>query len=273
MRVVKINDAISYSEPQLHGCRPLLGAISSNDEICYIDCGASFRHREEFRQSFANTDDSKTAFTILTHGHWDHYAGGKGNSKLIASKKSAEDIEKQKKEGIKSAFSINGIMAEYNSTSLPEDVWTNISIDKYVDSDMNLYIGKNEIIMHVVDTDHCDGNIIVELPKHGIVFIGDSIYTNEKDNRFSYTKKIIDTLAFLIDLNAKTYLGSHSEIFTKDILINRMKKYQEMYEFSGNIFSVMELKQKMLKMNGVVPGREIVEEYNWFIEGNRRQRR
>lgn len=274
MKLYDMAKGICCSDYQVRGCRPLLAVIAGEEYSIRIDCGASPAHRLEYEKLYLQLHPgSNIKKTVLTHGHWDHFAGGKGDTQLIMSAVAWEDICEQKK-GTKHTFSQNGMLAEYGRDSLPDHIWQNSIPDRLLHVDegvTELDLGGRRVRLHVLDSDHASGNILIEVPKEGIVFIGDAIYLGEEADKWFYTRKIHSIIDYMKQMDAKWYVGSHREPMNMKELIQFDQHLQQLEEMTDGIHTEMMMKKKYIEKYGSLPKPVLLEELMWLVNGNRRQ--
>lgn len=125
--------------------------------------------------------------------------------------------------------------------------------------------------MHVLNSDHATGNILIEVLEEGIVFMGDAIYLGEEEDMWFYTSKIHSIINAMKQMDAKWYVGSHTEPMTKNELIQFDQQLYQLGEVTEGVYTEMMLKKRYREKYGNMPKPEILEKLMWLVNGNRRQ--
>lgn len=269
MAIHRIGHSIYVSDPQIHGCRPSLGVVDGGGSAVLIDCGASPAHREAFLSALPETIRDRLDVCLLTHAHWDHYAGGRGNLSLGMTD-AAWKIMRAEQGRPASIFSRNGIRAEYGTDSIPYDPSLYSEPEQLCSVQTSLTAGNIRLELIPMDSDHICGNLLIWVPDEKAIFTGDALYTGEQNGVYYYTDRIFTVIRSLLDIPVEVYIMGHHLPIGRQDLERLMEHLHRLSDATGGIASAMRLKADM-RLHPERFENGSMEEYLWMVNGNRIQ--
>jgi len=183
------------------------GFIVGNDYVIVVDSLATVGLTQKFRDEIKKVTDKPIRYLINTHHHGDHTWGNHvfaGASIISHSHCRHEAIET----GVIDPGLLNTIFPEFDFHGIavtPAD----ITIDKQ----LTLNMDERKIQLLYFGPGHTIGDIIVYLPKDGVIFIGDLIflYSTPLAMEGSFAGWISD-LDAITKLDAKIYVPGHGPV-------------------------------------------------------------
>jgi cyclase len=183
------------------------GFIVGNDYVIVVDSLATVELTQKFRDEIKKVTDKPIRYLINTHHHGDHTWGNHvfaGASIISHSHCRHEAIET----GVIDPGLLNTIFPEFDFHGIavtPAD----ITFDKQ----LTLHIDERKIQLLYFGPGHTIGDIIVHLPKDGVIFTGDLIflYSTPLAMEGSFAGWISD-LDAITKLDAKTYVPGHGPV-------------------------------------------------------------
>ena len=208
------------------------GAIETPDGVIVIDAQQTATLGKNFRQALANTVDKPPHTLVTTHYHFDHVAGNvafAGDAPILAHERTLEKLEARLGPSTESPWTITDLptkigmfYGENIDELIPEGdpAWEWFE-KRFAPSDYDILeivpptqTFANRFAFHLPDGPvkleyfgpaHCDGDIIVHLPRHKLVFLGDLFFYG----RFPW----------LGDCDLNGWIAALDQILTRDLEI------------------------------------------------------
>lgn len=275
MELWEAGSGVLVSQPEIRGSRPLLAAVRDGDSCIGIDLGASPAHRQQFLERLESRwPNCSLNRSVLTHAHWDHYAGCGRKEQVYLTAGMLEDIRQQRDgEKMSEGFSVNSMLAEYGDQEHAEARFGILAADHRIVSEPELRLSLSGQALDILrfSSDHAEDNLVVFLPDEGIVFLGDVIYQGIHGDRWFYTERIFQVLDQLIRLEAEWYLGSHREKMSRNALLDfravlesARNALQTLGVMPGQRVSRMLLKNRWRMRFGTLPDEQTLTRLMWF---------
>lgn len=198
------------------------GIIIGKNGVTIIDAKIAAKAGAELVQAVRTLTPKPITHVILTHSDGDHVNGLAGfpdGLKIIAHKNNVMEL--------RAVYQFAVVEVGGGKCLPPENRLPNTIVFK---DSVSTQINGDRFVLHHFGPAHTSGDLVVELPAHGIAFAGDLI-TNivlvhpEKNGAFSGWFKSAERL---LALHVRSYLGGHSATLdTKESLRKRISGYQE----------------------------------------------
>lgn len=198
------------------------GIIIGQNGVTVIDAKITAKAGAELVQAVGALTSKPITHVILTHSDGDHVNGLAGfpdGLKIIAHKNNVMEL--------RAVYQFAAAEVGGGKCLPPENRLPNTIVFK---DTVSTQINGDRFVLHHFGPAHTSGDLVVELPAHGIAFAGDLI-TNivlvhpEKNGAFNGWFK---TAEQLLKLNVRSYLGGHATALdTKESLRKRISGYQD----------------------------------------------
>ncbi|HEY9595676.1 MAG TPA: MBL fold metallo-hydrolase [Spirochaetia bacterium] len=215
--MVKLSESIWYTEPVTETDRPVLALIRGTRRSLMVDGGNSPRHAREFLQELREADVAGPDLIAITHAHCDHLFGlGELGGLVIANRLTDERmkelaalgwddaaLERRVENGLEFASTLNMLRIE-----MPGDRGGLVvrAADIVYRDELALDLGGIECRLRRVGGGHTRDSAVVWVPRRRIVFLGDCLYCNQRD------ENVLDELyGTLMSMDADLYVDSHLE--------------------------------------------------------------
>lgn len=223
----QLTDKIYYLPHNPETDRPILSAISGNDQTLIVDAGNSYDHAKLFLNALNQCPVSNYHSVVLTHWHWDHSFGAQGMNLLtIAHEKtktslekimyyewSDTELDKRVKSGLESQFCAEMIKKEFGTDRDISIIPPNITFKDELEIDLG---GVRCIVKHV-GGDHSDDSSVIFVKEEKVLLLGDCLYPSIYTKKPEYsTRNVRSVLQTIQKFDADTYVLSHQEPLTKD---------------------------------------------------------
>ncbi|MEG0371310.1 MAG: MBL fold metallo-hydrolase [Clostridium sp.] len=236
MKLNKLTNTIYYSDYVSEGDRPVLGIVIGKEGCLLIDSGNSKSHINEFIEQVNKITNLPIEVAIITHWHWDHVFGLHWLSKIysltsICSRLTYEKIEylttlKWDKESLEDRVT-SGEEIEFCREHMMIELsdLDEVVVDKptmYFDDNIDINLNGIKCSAINIGGDHSkDSTIILVEDTQKVVFLGDCLYLDMYNGRWSYSMdKLYPMLQTLRSLNADYYIPSHHDMYTRDEFID-----------------------------------------------------
>jgi cyclase len=183
------------------------GFIVGSDYVVVVDSLATVGLTERFRDEIRKITDKPIRYLINTHHHGDHTYG---NHVFAGATIISHDYCRQQviEAGTMDPNLLNSIFPEFDFRGIaitPAD----ITFDKQ----LTLHVDGQEVRLMHFGPGHTMGDIIVQLPREGIIFAGDFIFLYSTplgmEGSFAGWLKNLDALA---KLDARVYVPGHGPV-------------------------------------------------------------
>jgi cyclase len=240
------------------------GIIIGEEGIIVVDTLVSAKEAKRFLQDIKAISDKPIRHVINTHYHLDHSFGNAEfvglDAEVIAHVNCGEAMRKSAVDTLANANAFGLTQDEMPGTTLAYPTLT-------FTYKMEINLGSMKVELIYIAPSHSNGSIIVNLPAEGILFAGDTLFTDFHPYMADGDiKGWLKTLDFIQSLNADKIIPGHGPISTnkdvtdmKDYIVAFDKKAKELAIGDNDIdYFVAELKKAM-------PPRS---RGDWIIEAN-----
>lgn len=243
----KLTNRVYYTDYKQAGDRPALGLIIGDNYSLVVDGGNSKAHAEEFLKEARKISKVPLKYLVITHHHWDHIIGanymnltnivnGITHDKLKEQSNlewTDEALKERIKNGTEIEFCLEHIKIEHPNTNrkfvIPKG---EIVFDEYLKIDL----GGIKVTLEHVSSDHANDNtiVLVEGDEKTTVFIGDSLYLDMFNGKWSYSKsKLMPLLIEIKCCDADYVVPSHHNIYTRESFLS-------FFNYMKNLISITE---------------------------------
>lgn len=232
MKLNRYNSNVYYTDYDERTDRSVMGFVRGDEHTLAIDSGNSPKTAREFLHLINEEPD----FIALTHYHWDHTFGlSEFRGTAISSVKTARKIDTIYNkvwnedsfhhycwDGSIEPFCADAMVEEYGSDfssihiRLPE-----ITFKK----ELSLELGSCPVKLMKVSNPHSDDGVIIYLPEHKIVFMGDALYEELKgDQWIDHPNKAMKLLNELEQLDFDLAIPAHHDPMTRKEILRELKE-------------------------------------------------
>lgn len=199
----KLTNKIYYMNYNKQNNYSIIGLIIGENSSMIVDSGSSKEQMNQFLKYIENIDMPKLKYLVLTHSHNNHIAGA--TELNLVNIVNGVTNEKIKQKFLKHNLNIN----------------TDIIYDEFLKIDLGDLI----VELERIPSDHAKDCSIVNIPSEKIVFLGDSLYSNNNYKEETFTVEfMIPLLKELQCYEADQYIASHGPIYSSEEFLNYSEK-------------------------------------------------
>ncbi|MEE8184886.1 MAG: MBL fold metallo-hydrolase, partial [Thermodesulfobacteriota bacterium] len=202
-------------------------------------------------------------YVINTHYHGDHTFGNqhfKEAREIIAHRNTKDNLIEKKEEHMKTFIRFFGKERAKGVTLTPPTTT--------IEKGLSLAVGEERIEIEFIGKGHTDGDVVVYLPKKGVLFAGDLLYKDRLPwvgDGDTYTW--LEALKKLSLYDASIFVPGHGGIGDKSI-VNLFMSYLEDLHREVNRLKQMGLSLKRVKEEIRLPGYQDYKKYKEWLSLN-----
>jgi len=207
------------------------GIIIGKNSILVVDTLVSAKEGNRLLSDIRAVSDKPIRYVVNSHYHLDHTFGnavfaGLGTD-IISHVNCAEAMKKSAVDTLANANAYGLTPEDMEGTKL---AYPNITFTDKV----GLYLGGLQVDLIYISPSHSKGSIIVQVPAEGVVFAGDSLFTDfhpyMADGDIANWQEALDSI---IALNADKIVPGHGPLSTNKDLVD-MKAYIAAFDKKAN---------------------------------------
>ena len=219
--------------------------VQTKEGFVVIDSGPTFSYASQAYDEMQKIAKLPVKYVIVTHDHDDHWLGNSfyksKNALLIGPRTYEQNVVTGMKTRMQEALG----KELYGKTKI-------VSLDTIVDKNLTLKVAdKTFEIKQVLKAAHTEGDLLIYIPKDGIVFAGDLVFndrlTSIRDGSLIGSLKMLDEIDALhpqVIIGGHGYATDSSATKSLRAYLSQLKK--EVQDALDNDVSIEEVTKKVL---------------------------
>lgn len=196
----------------------IIGLITGEKASLIIDAGNSTKQMDEFLKEVKKMNIPELKYLVFTHSHKNHIMGA---------------------QNLKFVNIVNGVTNDKLKKRC-KDYNIQINSDIIYDEFLKLDLGNLVVELERIPSDHAKDCSIINIPSEKTVFLGDSLYSNNKYTEETFTVELmIPLLKELQCYEADNYITSHGQTYSNE----------EFLSYSDNIIKIGKCTKKENDIN------------------------